>query len=78
MGKPVLYTQPFTIFDRRVLTYLREKGIEDEIEIVHLDHTMSAPGRRAGQTPVLAVAKGETQDLTESVAIIEYLEDKYD
>lgn len=78
MDKPVLFVQPFAIFDRRVLAYLHEKGIEEKVELVYLDHTLSAAGKPPGQSPILRFGKGEDEFIPESLAIIEYLEDVYD
>jgi glutathione S-transferase len=78
MTKPTLYVQPFTIFDRRVLAYIQVKGIRDELEIVHVGPEQDSPGRRPGQTPLQQVSKGEKEDISDSSAIIEYLEDMYD
>lgn len=57
MTKPILYVQPFMIFDRRVLAYIHVKGIRDELEIVHVGPELVSPGRRPGQTPLLQVSK---------------------
>lgn len=78
MPKPILYVQPFTIFDRRVRAYIHVKGIRDELEVVHVGPELVSPRRRPGQTPLLQISKGKKEDISDSSAIIEYLEDMYD
>jgi glutathione S-transferase len=74
-----LHCHPFSIVPRRVRILLREKGIpHEEVEIDVYRHANRAPEFRRlnpfGQIPVL-----EDDDLVicESVAILEYLEEKF-
>ena len=74
-----LYWHPFSIFPRRVRIAVREKGLDcDEVEVDLPGGALRAPEFRRlnpfGQVPVL-----EDDDLViyESVAILEYLEERY-
>lgn len=74
-----LYWHPFSIFPRRVQIALREKGIGyEEVEVDLPGGAHRGPGFRRlnpfGQVPVL-----EDGDLVigESIAILEYLEERY-
>ncbi len=76
-----LYHFPPAPNPAKVLSYLREKGIDD-VELVLVDFfkgEQSSPAHRArsprGTVPVLELDDGTC--LTESLAIIEYLEELY-
>ena len=74
-----LYWHPFSIFPRRVRIALREKGLECEEVLVDLPGgALKTDAFLAlnpfGQVPVL---EDEGLVLCESVAILEYLEDRY-
>lgn len=69
-----LYVTSWSIYPRRVLTYLRAKGIQDKVKIVETDFSilLQAEGKPPGQVPILTIGGGRF--ITESTAIIEYLE----
>lgn len=75
-----LYYFPVAPNPTKVLVYLREKGIDIELELVNLregEHRGAAHLARnpTGTLPVLELDSGEF--LTESLSIIEYLEEVY-
>ncbi|VUC26030.1 unnamed protein product [Clonostachys rosea] len=74
-----LYVLPATIYPRRILIYLHEKGLINSAHIniiaVELAQTgqMTAPGKPPGSVPILRLLDGTF--IKQSVAILEYLED---
>lgn len=77
-----LYYFPVAPNPTRVLVYLFEKGIADKLELVQVDITQGEQHKPehlarnpAGVLPVLELDSGEF--LTESLTIIEYLEECY-
>ena len=85
--KQRLWVVPFGLYPRTVTIYLKEKGIQDQFEIipgeVTLDGAQPAPGRPPGSLPILEISppttEGEDSDnyIFQSSAILEYLEDIY-
>jgi glutathione S-transferase len=80
MSPPLeLFVFPSTIFPRRVLIYLQEKGLADSDQIqisqVSLTETgqMVAPGKPPGSVPMLRLPSGKF--IKQSIAIIDYFED---
>ncbi|KAH9884719.1 hypothetical protein F4778DRAFT_551815 [Xylariomycetidae sp. FL2044] len=77
-----LFVLSWGIYARRVLIYLREKGLIDSPHIKITEVTMSptgkmeAPGKPAGTVPMLMLPNGHV--LRQSLAIIEYFEDLCD
>ena len=73
-----LYTHPFSIFPRRVSIALHEKGLEYQSVETDLLTKPASPSFLAlnpfAQIPVLDV---DGFVISESIAILEYLEDKY-
>lgn len=83
----LLYAYPWMPFPRRVIIYLREKGIpESLIKIAHVSDPQSGnevvesslPKRPAGSLPILAIpseAGNECIYIRQSMSIVNYLEE---
>lgn len=77
-----LYVLPWGIYPRRVLLYLSEKGLDSSPSIkittvsVNSQGGMEAPGKPPGSVPILRLPDGTF--ITQSIAILEYLEDLCD
>jgi glutathione S-transferase len=74
-----LYWHPFSIFPRRVRIALREKGLScDEIEVdVRRGANRSTEFRRLNPFAQIPVLDDDGLVIAESIAILEYLEDRY-
>lgn len=82
-----LWVLPWGLFPRRVTIYLKEKGIEDRIEVLPVQITHNgmeaAPGKPPGTMPILEIRPSTETDrvdgkyIFQSTAILEYLEDVY-
>jgi glutathione S-transferase len=85
--KPRLWVLDWGLFPRRVLIYLKEKGIRDDFEIIPVvvshDGAAHSPGKPPGTLPVLEIERESAEDkldgtyIFQSTAILEYLEDVY-
>ncbi|KAH8838394.1 hypothetical protein MCOR27_011536 [Pyricularia oryzae] len=83
----LLYVYPWMPFPRRVIIYLREKGLQNAVEIVPIDFSTKTalldkhqnyPPKPAGSLPILVLpARDETAPVKigQSMAILHYLED---
>jgi glutathione S-transferase len=70
-----LYVLEFGVYPRRVVIYLKEKGLLDSgmIKITPVDLQGVAPGKPKGTSPMLRLPDGTF--IKQSIAILEYFED---
>lgn len=78
--KPKLYVLRGSLFPRRVTVYLEEKGISSEFDIIPVSISQAGvldpiPGTSATTVPILDIGNGRF--ITQSIAILEYMEDMY-
>ena len=82
-----LWVLSWGLYPRRVIIYLKEKGILEDFEVIPVNITAqgmeSPPGKPEGTMPILEIARPSAdgrkpgQYVFQSIAILQYLEEKY-
>lgn len=78
--KPKLYVLRGSLFPRRITIYLEEKGISADFDVIPVSISQAGvlepiPGTSARTVPLLDIGSGRF--ITQSIAILEYIEDNY-